>query len=162
MGPSALSGWSGAVHHHAMSGRSSRPRKGFHRPAVWIGVASAVGLAALLAVVILPSRDGPGPSDDALVVAMKEMAFVPEELHAAPGQEIYVENVGSLLHSMLVVGLGKGVEVASGEARSFTLPEDVTGTYEIICDIPGHRELGMVGTLTIGSTDITGKPSGGS
>lgn len=137
-----------------MSHRSARPPWKFRRPAVWVGIAAAVGGAALLAIVILPTDGDDGPVDGALQVSMVEMAFIPDELHAAPGQDVYVTNDGDVRHSLLVVGLGKGVELGPGEVRTFTLPEEVTGTYRVICDIPGHVEAGMVGTMTIADVQV--------
>lgn len=144
-----------------MSHRSARPPSKFRRPTVWIGIAAAVGLVALLAVVILPTSTEGDPPDEALRVSMVEMAFVPSELHASPGQEVYVTNDGNVRHSLLVVGLGRGVEAGVGGSRSFTLPDDVTGTYRVICDIPGHTEAGMVASLTISDAEVvTETPEG--
>lgn len=134
--------------------RPARDRPELQRRSWWIAIASAVGLAALLAVILFPSREHEAPPSRALDVSTVEMAFVPQEMHATPGQEIYVHNDGAVQHSILVVGLGRGVEVGPGEARSFTLPDDVTGTYQVICDIPGHREAGMVASLTISDAAV--------
>jgi plastocyanin len=131
------------------------------RRSAWIAAGAAVGLVALLAVIVLPSRGEEGRPEGALDVSMIEMAFVPEEMHASPGQEIYAHNDGVLRHSMLVVGLGKGVELGRGETRTFTLPDDITGTYEVICDLPGHREAGMVGSLTISDAEVTSRTTDG-
>jgi len=123
-----------------------------------MGVAAAVGLAALLALVILPSDGGGSRPAGALEVSMVEMAFVPDDLHASPGQEVEVINDGAVRHSLLVVGLGKGVELGPGQRQSFTLPEGTTGTYRVVCDIPGHIEAGMVATLTISTAAVGPEP----
>jgi len=137
-----------------MSRGSARRHSSSNRPMVWIGVASAVGLAALLAVVVVRT-DTADDDGGSLQVSMIEMAFVPDDLRAHPGQEVAVSNDGAVRHSLLVVGLGKGVELAPGEAQSFTLPEDVSGAYRVICDIPGHIEAGMVATMTVSDAEVT-------
>lgn len=119
---------------------------------VWIGAAIAA-VAALLVVVVLPSEpDSPDPN--VLPVSMIDNAFVPSELHATPGQSIEVTNDGDVTHSMLIVGLGKGVELATGNSLTFDLPAKRTGEFEVICDIPGHQEAGMVATLTISDASV--------
>ena len=58
-------------------------------------------------------------------------------------------NVGSAPHSFVVEGQGIGTaQLGGGQSESVTinLPP---GTYTYICDVPGHKEAGMVGTLTV-------------
>jgi plastocyanin len=105
-----------------------------------------VGVAALVAVVVLPISDrDPTPVE----VLMNEYAFVPSEVHAAAGQNVRVTNQGAITHSLLVVGLAKGVELQPGGVAEFRLPLASEGTYQLICDLPGHVEQGMAGTLVI-------------
>jgi len=61
-----------------------------------------------------------------------------------------ISNDGAISHSYLIVDLAKGTEVAPGEEGTLTIADDATaGTYRVICDLPGHVEEGMVGTLEI-------------
>jgi plastocyanin len=114
-----------------------------HRTALFIGL---VGVTALFAVIVLPISDRePTPVE----VRMREFEFVPSEVRAAAGQEVRVTNAGSTTHSLVVVGLAKGVELPPGGSGVFRLPLDSDGSYPIVCDIPGHAEEGMVGTLVI-------------
>jgi uncharacterized cupredoxin-like copper-binding protein len=51
------------------------------------------------------------------------------------------------------IDLAKGVELQPGEERTLSLPGDAApGTYRVICDLPGHVEEGMVGTLEVRSS----------
>jgi plastocyanin len=116
-------------------------------------VAAVVGLLALGGVLLLPIDDdgSEGASDlDPVPVSLVEYAFVPEEIHAVPGQELAVTNDGAITHNLLVVSLGKGVELAAGGSGTLEVPAADPGTYQIVCDLPGHTEAGMVGTLVIG------------
>src|SRR5690606_31614386 len=73
------------------------------------------------------------------------------ELEAAPGQVIQVTNTGVMEHDFVIDELGIGEDLPSGEPVEVTLPDDLTpgDTYVYYCSIPGHRESGMEGTLTI-------------
>lgn len=107
----------------------------------------AVGVAALLAYVILPISDD---RPEAVEVVMTDFAFEPSSLEAVPGQRLHVSNEGSVTHSLVIVGLGKGVELPPGADAEMRLPFDSAGEHRLVCDIPGHAEAGMTGHLTIG------------
>jgi plastocyanin len=110
--------------------------------------AAVVALLALGGLLFLPISDD---SPEAVEISMSEYAFAPAVVHAQPGQELRVSNVGAIDHSYVIVGLGKGVELRPGETRSIHLPFDTdAGSYQAICDIPDHVEQGMVGTLEVG------------
>lgn len=96
--------------------------------------------------------DNGGSSVD---VEMGEMYFDPNEISADAGSSVTVnlDNAGSQLHDFTIDDLGGErvhVEVASGEDDSVTLeiPDDA-GDIEFYCSVPGHRESGMEGTITV-------------
>lgn len=93
---------------------------------------------------------GSGP----VAVSASEMLFEPAEFTVAPGSTITVTNDGVLEHDFAVDDWG-GVLVgplAGGESGEYAVPDDAEpgATFEFYCSIPGHKESGMVGTLTIG------------
>jgi uncharacterized cupredoxin-like copper-binding protein len=53
-----------------------------------------------------------------------------------------------LPHNFSIDELGISVDVAAGEEGEATI-NAAPGTYEFYCNVPGHREAGMVGTLTV-------------
>jgi plastocyanin len=115
-------------------------------------IIAAAALVALAGVVLLPiSDDGAdgGSALDPVPVSMVEYAFEPSDIHASPGQELAVTNDGAITHNLLIVSLGKGVELPAGGSGSLEVPSADPGTYQIVCDLPGHTEAGMVGTLVI-------------
>lgn len=73
------------------------------------------------------------------------------EFEVAPGQIIQVTNVGALQHTFAVDEWGVDEELPSGEPVDIPVPDDaeVGASLEFYCSVPGHRENGMVGTLTI-------------
>jgi plastocyanin len=116
-------------------------------------VAGAVVLALVAGMLLLPTDDdgeGSGSTLGQVPVSMVEFAFEPSEIHALPGQELALTNDGAIAHNLLIVSLGKGVELPAGGSGSLEVPTADPGTYEIVCDLPGHTEAGMVGTLVIG------------
>jgi plastocyanin len=114
----------------------------------WAIVAAVVALVALGGVLFLPISNDEGPAP--VAISMVEYAFAPVEATAEPGQELAITNDGAINHNYLVPDLGKGIELAAGDKGSLRLPDDVkAGTYRVICDLPGHVEKGMVGSLVV-------------
>ena len=113
-------------------------------------LAAAGGVVALVAlggIVLLPIGDG---SSDAIEISMVEYAFDPVDATARPGQELQIANDGAIAHNYLIADLGKGIELESGDEGTLQVPPDAeSGSYRVICDLSGHVEAGMVGTLEV-------------
>jgi uncharacterized cupredoxin-like copper-binding protein len=124
----------------------------------WL-MASAALLALTLSACGGGGDDGGGGEDGGdgdgggttLQVQAKEFEFIPSTLAAPADAEVTVEleNVGTIEHDFALdeadlVVLAAAQQSASG---SFTLS---AGTYTFYCSIPGHRQAGMEGTLTVG------------
>lgn len=78
-----------------------------------------------------------------------EFAFDPDELVLSPGATITLDNQGAVIHNMEIEGeAGFLIEAQAGQSASGTIDID-PGEYVIFCSIPGHREAGMEGTLTV-------------
>jgi plastocyanin len=96
-----------------------------------------------------------GNGDSDIDMEMGEMYFDPDSVSADAGTSLTInfDNVGNQLHDFTIDDLnGEEVEidVPSGEQDSLTLQmPDEPGEYTFYCDIPGHREAGMEGTLTV-------------
>jgi mono/diheme cytochrome c family protein len=61
---------------------------------------------------------------------------------------ITMPNKSGIDHNIEIDGLGKGPIVKSGES-SFKATLEAGKTYTYFCAVPGHREAGMQGTLTV-------------
>lgn len=122
---------------------------------------------------------GTATVDRELSVEMRDIAFEPLELTARAGEvvDIRFQHQGGILHDFtidqmdadvmeMMGGSGAGVDIHMGAdqgamARAVHLALDAgqegrmrlrvhePGTYTYYCTVPGHREAGMVGTLTI-------------
>lgn len=79
--------------------------------------------------------------------------FAPEELETPAGAiEIVLENDGALPHTLVIGGKGGfKLKVAKKGSVDRATVELSPGTYELYCDIPGHRVSGdkMETALTV-------------
>ncbi len=96
--------------------------------------------------------DAARPVDGVVEVASTEFAFDPAPIAVAPGEEVTIRltNDGVVEHNIEIGGLGVFVVAQPGETTevTFTAPEE-SGVFEYVCNIAGHREAGMVGTLYV-------------
>jgi uncharacterized cupredoxin-like copper-binding protein len=111
-----------------------------------------------------------------LAVAAKEFAFAPAALTVKAGQPVTIslQNTGAVEHDWSVREIEiSGEAKSSGDAPSghmmgstgdepklhvaagiggkgtLTFTPSKPGTYEYYCTVAGHKEAGMVGTLTV-------------
>lgn len=91
-----------------------------------------------------------GASADAVTIAATEFKFDPASfsLPADTDVELVIENKGVVEHDITVDELGVKVYATGGKTVGETV-NAAAGTYTFYCSIPGHREAGMEGTLTV-------------
>ena len=81
-----------------------------------------------------------------------KMTFEPATFTLNTGQQVtlYLENKGTLKHNFTIDSLNVSQDVAPGATAqvTFTAP-DKPGQIPFYCNVPGHREAGMVGALVI-------------
>ncbi len=93
---------------------------------------------------------GSGSSPVATVEASDQNKWSVSEITAKPGDTIQVNNTGFLSHDFTVDELSIDDPLAGQAQTTVTIPADAQpGTYAFYCSVPGHREQGMEGTLTI-------------
>ncbi|HEX6116757.1 MAG TPA: plastocyanin/azurin family copper-binding protein [Solirubrobacterales bacterium] len=89
---------------------------------------------------------------DAGTVSMTEYAFGPDSVTVKNGDTITAENEGETVHNLTVFDGGDELEgtddVDPGQSADLEVDLD-PGTYEMICTIPGHEDLGMAGDFTV-------------
>jgi uncharacterized cupredoxin-like copper-binding protein len=109
-------------------------------------------MAALLAVgaAVVPLRGAPAP----VTVTATEFKYTPKDVTAAAGDITFnVMNKGTVEHNFVVEDpKGKVLKEVDAIQPGKTLQVKVTlkaGKYAIVCTVPGHREAGMVATLTV-------------
>ena len=83
--------------------------------------------------------------------SLTEFAVAPDGLTVAEGGSLQVTTDGTLVHTLAVAGHDlKTAELAAGESGTLDVSSLPAGEYELFCDIAGHKDAGMVGTLTVG------------
>ena len=94
-----------------------------------------------------------GPPDDVVeLIGTNGLDFDPEQAAAAAGEiTIELTSEPSVQHNVVVEGVADErpvVEAAAGDTATNTVELDV-GSYTFYCSVPGHRQAGMEGTLTV-------------
>lgn len=102
-----------------------------------------------------------GPVIKTLEFAAIDMAFTPNNVNAeVPGRyTIKLKNDGSVLHDITFTD-GTKITAKSGETQQ----ADVMigeGGVKFICSLPGHKESGMVGTISVAGNAIAGEGNTG-
>ncbi len=86
-------------------------------------------------------------------VTEKEFSITPDKVSAPAGTITFqIKNTGSVAHDIAVMVNGTEhasplVQPGKSETWSVTIPD--AGTYDMYCSVPGHKEAGMDGTLTV-------------
>jgi uncharacterized cupredoxin-like copper-binding protein len=85
-----------------------------------------------------------------LEVVSYDIYFEPKELTIPANTDVTVSlpNNGVTLHNFAIDELGIDVDLEPGATEEVVINAPV-GTYEFYCNVPGHKEAGMVGTLTV-------------
>lgn len=85
-----------------------------------------------------------------LEIDAQDVKWSTTEATVKPGDTITIKNTGALPHDFSIDELGIKVDLASGESTTVTIPADAKpGSYTFYCSVPGHKEAGMKGTLTV-------------
>jgi plastocyanin len=117
-----------------------------------------------LACAALALLTGCGGEDSAPVargpntVVMSDYEFHPRDVHVRRGQTLTVVNEGGIAHNLAIERgpnprhetdkLAGTSSFLKGDSEKLTV-NLAPGRYAMVCTVPGHRELGMVGTFTV-------------
>jgi plastocyanin len=121
----------------------------------------AAALACLAAALIAGCGDDDGSAPVARgpnTVVMTDYEYRPRDLRVRRGQTLTVVNEGGIAHNLTIergpnprqetdrlAGTDSFLKGDREELRVDLSP----GQYVTVCTVPGHRELGMVGTLAV-------------
>jgi plastocyanin len=101
-----------------------------------------------------PGRTVTAPADGTVRVVAKDYSFDPSTIVMRdPGTlRLTLENEGSLAHNLKLIRDGQDVggtpSFPGGESRSARVRVE-RGSYEYVCTVGDHAELGMKGTLKV-------------
>jgi uncharacterized cupredoxin-like copper-binding protein len=121
-------------------------------------------LSLILIALIVPFAAACGSSDSSTTpsasggqtvdVTATDFHFGPPALTAEAGTTTFkLTNNGQTSHALTIEG--NGIEetsdtISPGDSTELTV-DLAEGEYEIYCPVDGHKDMGMVGTLTVGS-----------
>lgn len=114
-------------------------------------VAGGVALALACAVSGISVSAGAATS---VSIGAREFSFVPKDVTVPAGEVTFVvKNAGVIEHNFVLEDKAKkkAAEIPVLEPAQ-TLEVKATlkpGVYRIYCTLPGHKDAGMVGTLTV-------------
>jgi plastocyanin len=97
---------------------------------------------------------GPGQMTEHKV-ALKEWAIEPKDLEVPAGTlKFTVTNEGEQVHNLVIISdaqeqLARTPNFKKDEGPQTLQVDLAAGSYKWVCDVPGHEQSGMVGTLTV-------------
>ena len=105
----------------------------------------------MLGAALLSACDGGTPVAQAIRREASEFKFEPATIAAQVDQPVRVSvtNVGSLAHTFTVTELGVDEPLPVGQTVTAEFTPAQRGTYQLVCTVPGHKEAGMAGTVTL-------------
>jgi nitrite reductase (NO-forming) len=85
-----------------------------------------------------------------VTVVSHDIYFDPKEVTIPANTDVTVDlpNEGVTLHDFSIDALGISVSIQPG-ATEHVVVNAPPGDYEYYCNVPGHKEAGMVGTLHV-------------
>jgi plastocyanin len=130
-------------------------------------LASAAGGSVPEAAAIVPAPTAtPAPSIRPAAAATLPVLLVADDLYweqdelTIPAEQdvtLLLENAGSAPHNFSIDELGISVDLAPGSRQEIVI-NIPAGDYEFYCNVPGHLEAGMVGTLIAGAGFTSSTP----
>ncbi|MDE1849854.1 MAG: cupredoxin domain-containing protein [Candidatus Micrarchaeota archaeon] len=103
-----------------------------------------------------PTTSVTSAGQETLTLTEVEYSITPSVIYATPGESVvlHVHNAGTVDHSLSITGPGFNVTLmptlippGGNQTLSFTAP--AAGNYTFFCPVPGHKDLGMKGTLVV-------------
>src|SRR5688572_27295136 len=121
-----------------------------------VGAFAVATVALFVAVASGPSEAAVDSSDQQgavapIDVALGEFFVRPAALTASnrTAVTLHVRNTGGIEHDLSLGAAKKTARLASGSSETLSLGTMEVGTYQLVCSVPGHADLGMTATLTI-------------
>jgi uncharacterized cupredoxin-like copper-binding protein len=114
-------------------------------------------VAALLLVgamvTVSACNAGNTPPAGATKVTLTEFKFSPAEVSVSAGRvAFHIVNSGTRFHEFVIFDsagrlVAKSDRIQAGDSQVLTVDNLKAGKYRIVCEVAGHMESGMTGTL---------------
>ncbi|GMR10802.1 MAG: hypothetical protein BMS9Abin28_1626 [Anaerolineae bacterium] len=107
--------------------------------------------AALLGTAVLSACSSGPATPEELKVTASEFTFDPATINLKIGEPVLakITNTGTLQHTFTIPDLDVDVATPVGQTVTVEFTPARSGTFELVCTVPGHKEAGMVGTVSI-------------
>jgi uncharacterized cupredoxin-like copper-binding protein len=117
-------------------------------------MAFGVGLIAMAAFDSDGGDGTPNPSagttSQTIEVELGDLFIKPDRLEAQAGTATFeVTNTGATEHNFAIEGVSATEMIPPGESASLRVADLEAGTYGFICEVTGHADGGMAGTLQV-------------
>jgi hypothetical protein len=110
-----------------------------------------LGLIVLLGILLGACGGSTEPPPLETILTALDINWDTSNIDALVGQTITITlvNEGALDHNFKIAELGIDIDIAAGatEVTTFVVPQ--AGIIDFTCNVPGHLEAGMVGTITV-------------
>ena len=114
---------------------------------------TVITLAGIGLVLTFGCSGGGGGSAASVNVKLSEFKFDPAQITVKAGQPVKIsaQNTGTVAHNFIVKGIDKAAstKIAPGQTGTMEFTPATAGSFEIVCDEPGHEAGGMKGTLIV-------------
>jgi plastocyanin len=93
----------------------------------------------------------PVPGARKIAVVGDEYSFRPKVIRARPRESVNVRfaNGGDQFHTLTIASLGFELRADGGETVSGSLRAPASGSFSIVCAVPGHADAGMRARLVV-------------
>jgi plastocyanin len=119
------------------------------------GVVATLALVFAFSAVVLAGGDEEGAAAGTgatgpVHVALSEFAVEPAVITVPQGGSLHVQNDGSTTHNLAIVDQDLATaDLPAGGSEELDVSSLEVGTYDVLCQIPGHADSGMTGTLEV-------------
>lgn len=107
--------------------------------------------AAADAAATEPAAADASAAQTAPAVVMVDISFQPATFTIPANTDVTISltNNGVLIHNLVIdeLGINSG-DYSNGQAGTVTINAPA-GTYPFYCSVPGHKDIGMIGELTV-------------
>ena len=130
----------------------------------FVVVAFGVGLISMAAFDAdrVSATSAQSETGQTIEVELGELFVKPEKIEARAGQVTFeVTNTGKIEHNFAIQGSSGTDMLAPGDSATLTIPNLEAGEYTYVCEVAGHADGGMKGTLVVTGESGGASASGG-
>jgi FtsP/CotA-like multicopper oxidase with cupredoxin domain len=119
--------------------------------AVFAFIAALLALGAFFFAAHADSKAGAAP-ETGVQVSLTEFAITPQMISVPVGGKLIVTNNGTVEHNFSITGTDlKTKQLKPGESATLDLKDLKAGTYNAMCEVPGHSGAGMTAMVHVGT-----------